>query len=263
MGATEEAAESIAWKIAETVGGEIGIGVPIVLLHFYKDLNAEVDGIDELAPPNPFFMTHGFTQTASPRTSKYMLNRSYKKMGAATLATAGTLASQATQVDVSGIMMHTNATGSTLAHLKMLDGIAKKYPRSMTVQQWVKACMTAKVFKAGIRSTELAGAAIPIGAVGFATGVAVALARAGVKLKYETLINRTAMELHWRANVEMRLSTIGGGSATKKANGPASAVMFDIFRRRGATRVFGQYNVPAIISETGGWYALRDKLLLM
>lgn len=263
MSDTGDAAESVAWTIAEAIGSEVGISAPIVLLHLYRDVSKEIDGFEPTSPPNPLFMSHGFDDIHAPRTTRYMLNRTYKNIGGTTLAAAGTLASQATQVDVSGILMHTNATGSTLAHMKMLNGIAKKYPRSTTVQNWVKTCMTAKEFKVGIRGTQLAGAAIPIGAVGIATSVAAALAKLGVKLTYGTVINRVAMELHWRANVEMRLSAIGGGSATKSANGPASAVMFEIFRRRGFTRVFGQYDVPALISESGGWWALRDKLLLM
>jgi hypothetical protein len=168
-----------------------------------------------------------------------------------------------TQVDVSGILLHANATGSTGAHMKMLRGIAMKYPRSSTVRKWMEICMVAKSAKAGIRGTKLVGAVIPIGALGIATNVIANLGRTGVRMNYGTVVNKVAMELHWRANVEMRLSGVGGGKITTKVNGPASAVMFEIFRRRGATRFFGQYDVANIISETGGWFALRDKLLLM
>lgn len=48
---------------------------------------------------------------------------------------------------------------------------------------------------------------------------------------------------------------------TTKVNGLASAIMFEIFRRRGSTGFFGQCDVTNIISESGGWFALRDKLL--
>ena len=123
--------------------------------------------------------------------------------------------------------------------------------------------MVAKSAKAGIRGTKLVGAVIPSGALGMATNVIANLGFVGVQMNYGTIVNKVAMELHWRANVEMRLSRIGGGKITTKVNGPASAVMFEIFRRRGATRFFGQYDVANIISETGGWFALRDKLLLM
>ena len=263
MSDTLETAESIGWTIAEAIGDEVGIAAPLALMHLYRDVSKEVNGFDPKSPPNPLFLSHGFDDTNSPRTTRYMTTRTYKSIGGTTLGTAGVLASQVSQVDVSGILMHANASGSTLAHLKMLRDIAKKYPRSTTVQDWVKTCMTVKTLKCGIRGTQFAGAAIPIGAVGIATGVAAALGKLGVTLTYGTVINRVAMELHWRANVEMRLSTIGRSSATTRPNGPASAVKFEIFRRRGFTRVFGQYNVPSFVSESGGWWALRDKLLLM
>ena len=98
--------------------------------------------------------------------------------------------------------------------------------------------MVAKSAKAGIRGTKLVGAVIPSGALGMATNVIANLGFVGVQMNYGTIVNKVAMELHWRANVEMRLSRIGGGKITTKVNGPASAVMFEIFRRRGATRFF-------------------------
>ena len=56
-------------------------------------------------------------------------------MGGAALSNAGNLASQVTQVNVSGILLNCNAAGSTAAHIKMLRGIAMKYPRSSTVRE--------------------------------------------------------------------------------------------------------------------------------
>lgn len=168
-----------------------------------------------------------------------------------------------TQVDVSGILLQGNATGSIAGHIKMLRGIAVKYPGSSTVCKWVQTCMVAKSVKVGIRGTKLVGAAIPIGALGRAKNVIANLGRAGVRMNYGTGVNKVAMELHWCANVEMRLSGVGGEKITTKVNGLASAIMFEIFRRRGATRFFGQYDVANIISKSGGWFALRDKLLLM
>ena len=110
-----------------------------------------------------------------------------------------------------------------------------KYPRSSTVRKWVATCMVAKSAKAGIRGTKLVGAAIPIGALGMATNVITNLGRAGVRMNYWNVVNRVAMELYWRANVEMWLSGVGGGKITTKVNGPASAIMCEIFRRRGPT----------------------------
>ena len=255
--------ETIGWLIADALGEAAGVPSAITIMHAYKDLIGSIDDFDNKAPPNPIFLQHGFDNGRSPRTVKYLSGREYKKMGGTVLASAGTLGAQVTQVDVSGILMNSNATGSTLAHMKMLHGIAKKYPRSETIQGWVQICIKVKSFKACIRGTELASAAIPIGVVGITTSVAAGLARSGVTLNYGTVIGKVAQELHWRANVEMRLSGIGGRKTSTKANGPASAVMFEIFRRRCATRFLGQYDVANIISESGGWFALRDKLLLM
>ena len=39
--------------------------------------------------------------------------------------------------------------------------------------------------------------------------------------------------------------------------------MFEILRLRGATRSFVQYDVANILSKSGGWFVLRDKLFLM
>lgn len=261
--AAAEVTETIAWSIADVAGEATGLSAPIAILHLLRDIHGELGDFDDNAPPNPLFLSHGFTGARSPRTSQYMASRSVKNMGSTVLGTAGSLGSSVTQVDAAGILLHSNATGSTLAHMKMLHDIAKRYPHSQTIQSWVRTCLVAKTMKAGIRGTELAGAAIPVGAVGIATTIGAAIARAGVRLKYGTVVSRVAMELHWRANVEMRLSGIGGGAQSQKANGPASAVFFEIFRRRSLTRFFGQYDVPSMIAEPGGWWALREKLLLM
>ena len=126
--------------------------------------------------------------------------------------------------------------------------IAKKYPRSTTVQNWIKSCIAIKIAKSTIRTSDFAGAAIPIGALGIATSIASNLAKIGIILKYGTLINFISMELHWRAFREMQLATLGRKAhKVGGPNGPASAVIFELFRRRGATKFFGQYNVFAMI----------------
>ena len=81
-------------------------------------------------------------------------------------------------------MLHGNVNGSTADHIKMLRGLAMKYPLSSTVRKWVATCMVAKSAKAGIRGTKLVGAAIPIGALGMATNVITNLGRAGVRMNY-------------------------------------------------------------------------------
>ena len=49
--------------------------------------------------------------------------------------------------------------------------------------------------------------------------------------------------------------------ASRKA--PASAIMYEIFTKRGITRLFGKYDTAAIMREPSGWLALNDKLMLM
>jgi hypothetical protein len=45
--------------------------------------------------------------------------------------------------------------------------------------------------------------------------------------------------------------------------GPASKIMYELFARRGLTRIFGKYDVDRLIQEPTGWMAVSDKLLLI
>ncbi len=45
--------------------------------------------------------------------------------------------------------------------------------------------------------------------------------------------------------------------------GPASKIFWEIFTKRGATRLFGAYDVAALVKEPAGWMALGDKLMLI
>lgn len=263
----EDIGDTVSWAMAEAVAEAVdlsAVSISLSIAQLLYDVYGELDGYDPSVPPNPKFLQHGFDNPASPRSSKYMKTRTYKKVGSAAVATAGGLASTATVVDVDGILRHGNATGSTLVHLKFLYEISKRYPRSKTIQHWLDVCMKCKLMKAGVRGGQMVTAAIPVGPVGIASSAVAGLAKIGVAVTMAGVVNRVAQEIHWRANVEMRLggsSRFGGNSS--KPNGPVSAVYFEIFRRRGATRVFGQYDVPAMISGSGGWVPLRDKLMLM
>jgi hypothetical protein len=62
--------------------------------------------------------------------------------------------------------------------------------------------------------------------------------------------------------VETRISGAFGGAAGQP-QGPAGAIMYEIFTKRGFTRVFGKYDTAAIMREPSGWLALNDKLMLM
>jgi hypothetical protein len=164
------------------------------------------------------------------------------------------------QVDVVGTGKAANALGSTVVHMLQLKAIGAAYRQSETITGWIEVVLRAKALKAGIRGADLAGAAIPIGALGLGMSVATAITKAGVQLTMGTLITRVAMELHWRAFAETAMSPI---PARGKPVGPASAILYELFRKRGVTRMFGQYDVASLIREPGGYLAVRDKLLLL
>ena len=114
-----------------------------------------------------------------------------------------------------------------------------------------------KMMKAGIRGAGLVGASIPVPAIGAVTGVLAAAGKIGAKLTMTKVCLATSADLHWRAYQELALSRSFGG------NGPALRIVRELFYRRGATRIFGQYNVEQLIREPNGWLAINDKLMLI
>jgi hypothetical protein len=119
----------------------------------------------------------------------------------------------------------------------------------------------AKAIKLGVRSSSLAGAVIPVGGLGLATSAVAAIAALGIKLTLGKLIARTAMEVHWRSFQETKIASAFGGVSGPQ--GPGSSMFYEVFTRRGVTRVFGKYDTGQLILEPGGWLALNDKLLLL
>lgn len=45
--------------------------------------------------------------------------------------------------------------------------------------------------------------------------------------------------------------------------GGASSIIWEMFTKRGATRIFGAYDIAALIREPAGWLALGDKFMLI
>jgi hypothetical protein len=82
------------------------------------------------------------------------------------------------------------------------------------------------------------------------------IAKLGVNLTMTKAILITSSEIHWRA---YREQVISRGQGT----GPATMIIEELFTRRGATRIFGKYDVDAIIREPGGWMAVADKIGLI
>ncbi len=211
--------------------------------------------------PNPWFIWNGHDEPSYAYTKKYLRNRNLKNLASGLLGSAGSAGSIATQVDVAGIMIHGNAVASTAMHMIKLKAIGAGYKRSETITSWVDLLMKMKAFKAGIRGTQFAGAAIPIGAIGITTGVIAAGVKLGVKLTQTKACLATASALHWRAYQEQAIS---GGLLGKRGQvGPASKILYEIFEKRGATRIFGKYEVDKIIKEPSGWMCVNDKLMLI
>lgn len=207
--------------------------------------------------PNPLFVLNGHgdeRDPASPVTLKYMRTRLGKSIAGAGISFAGSASSKAmADVDVIGGLMHVNATGSTLAHLMKLRAIAASYKQSETIQRWIEVVAGMKARKAAVRGTQIIGAFVP--GAGLPLGIATTIAKIGIKLSMTKVCHWTAAELHWRAFAEQAIR--------KGAIGPAGRILGELFARRGATRIFGQYDVASIIREPCGWMAVADKICLI
>ena len=140
-----------------------------------------------------------------------------------------------------------------------------------------------KALKAGSRGAELVGAAIPIGSVGIATAISAAAINMGIKLSMKKVCLAASADIHWRAYQEQTLDAslnakLGalharGEASIKKVKarktspvkssnaGPASKMMYEIFRQRGLTRFLNQKDVNKLITDPGGWLVLNEKLI--
>jgi hypothetical protein len=253
-------AEDVCWCVVESIADMDDTAASLVaVVHFLREAYGAADA-DEKIIPNPAFLANGH-DGMSPRTRKYFTGRTFKGLGGSAVSLAGGLASGVTAVDVGSILKEGSAVGTTAAHLVGIKAAGKGFKKSETVTRWVDAMLKAKVAKISVRGAGLAGAAIPIPAVGLATSVATTVAKLGIKVTLSKLIARTAMEVHWRAYQETVISSVLSSRAGPV--GPASAMFYEIFTKRSFTRIFGKHDTAALIREPGGWMALNDKLMLM
>jgi len=233
-----------------------GVGQAITVIYSaYKLIKSKKDVADS---PNPFFVANGQCEPddpASPVTLKYVRSRLAKGIAGAAVGLGGQVLAKAVlfDVDVVGGLQHGNATGSTLAHIVKLKAIAKSYKQSQTISQWIDVIMKMKIMKATIRGSQIVGALVP--GADLPIGIAAAVAKIGIRLTVTKICYWTAAELHWRAFAERRIN--------KNAVGPAGRIITELFTRRGATRIFGKYDVDAIINEPCGWMAVADKICLI
>lgn len=255
-------AEDVAWFVIESISsGHAGLAGLVTVVHHVRNLYGLEDDGEHSIVPNPFFGANGH-EGRSPGTREYLTGRGFKNVGGSLLATLGEAASAVTVVDLVGIGQHGSASASTVMHMVKIKAVGSNFKRSETITRWVDAILKAKSAKVAVRGTGLAAAAIPIPAVGLGVGIGTTVAKLGIKLTLGKLVARTSMEIHWRAYQEQVISGgIRGGSTG--AVGPASAMFTEIFKRRGATRIFGKYDIDRLIREPGGWMALNDKLMLI
>jgi len=232
---------------ANLLGAALKTGVPVV--------------------PNPYFILNGHDDDEEcPLTRNYLKGRRWTEAGSATLAVAGTASSVGMGgINAAGIAMHGNAVGSTAAHIVQLSRIAMAHRQTETISRWLTTIVAMKSAKAALRGGQVVGAAIPAASLG--VGIGVGVAKLGLKLSMRSLCLTTSMALHWRAYQEQTIGSMlgrrpglsGGGASA----GPATRIVVELFRRRGATRVFGQYDALGLIREPAGYLAVNDKIMLM
>ncbi len=233
-----------------------GVGQAITIIYSaYKLVKSKEDVAES---PNPFFVANGQcdeADPASPVTLKYVRSRLGKGIAGGVIGLGGQVLAKSVlfDVDVVGGLQHANATGSTLAHIMKLKAIAKSYRQSQTISQWIDVILKMKIMKATIRGSQIVGALVP--GADLPIGIAVAVAKIGIRLTVTKICYWTAAELHWRAFAERRIN--------RNAVGPAGRIITELFTRRGATRIFGKYDVDAIINEPCGWMAVADKICLI
>lgn len=256
-------AEDVCWCVIEALASaNDAASNTVAVVHFLRDIYGAKDA-DEKIIPNPAFLANGH-DGRSPKTRKYVTGRTFKGLGGGAVSLVGGLASGVTMVDVGSILKEGSSVGTTTVHLIGIRAAGKGFKRSETVTRWVDSIIKAKAAKLGIRGVGLAGAAIPIPAVGLATSVATTVAKLGVKVTLSKLIARTSMEVHWRAYQETVIAgSIGGRGGKGGPVGPASAMFYEIFTKRSFTRLLGKYDTDKLIREPGGWMALNDKLMMM
>lgn len=218
--------------------------------------------------PNPWFVWNQLDQGASPATHSYLKRRGYTSVAATLAAAGGGIGSLVTFVDIGALAQHSNASASTLSHLKMFLDIAKKHRESVTIQSWLEVIINMKQMKLAVRGGQLSAttlATVPALSVAMSIiGSSVATcARLGIQLKFTNVCRITAMDLHWRARQETAILE-GQGADKSEDYGPARQILFELFKRHGVTGfIWGEYDVEKLIKEPAGWMAIADKLLII
>lgn len=239
-------------------GGDIGTAVisAFTLIKALSDADLKVT-------PNVHFVQNGH-ERPSPLTYEYMRNRSIKNVGGVAVSIGGAAASGYTGgVNTLGMAKDVNAAGSTTAHLYKLNALLNnpQWSKSKTVHDWIELTITMKRHKLGSRGISAVGNASVF--VAIPATLANAFLKLHIKKSYGAIVLKTAQEIHWRAFQEQGMDRVRGSGTGKGAVGPATAIVHELFSRRGVTRIFGKYKADEVIAEPAGWHAVADKLNMM
>lgn len=213
--------------------------------------------------PNPWFVFNRIGEgTASVATEAFLKRECLTAAATAGFQGVGIAAHGATGgVDVAGVAVHGSAVGTSGAHAAKLLAISRegRYRDSKTIQDWLAFVIKMKAMRAALHVAAGTTALIPFASL--PGKLATAVVGLGIKMTLTSACYHTAAAIHWRAYQEAVLTRhLGGNSAPA---GPAGRIFWEVFTRRGFTRVFGQDRIGELILEPAGWRALGAKLIQM
>jgi hypothetical protein len=213
---------------------------------------------------NPLFLANGHF-APSPKTVAYLANRKTKKFASKVIKRGGALLSAETGgVNTLAVGKGLNAGASTAMHLGQLKRFVNDATKeSKTLSAWLDLAIDIKLRKGGRAAGSTISNLVPL--ITSIPGVSDAIDTITdmyCSAPEEAVIGRFAMEIHWRAYRELVIASALSGASGKQGVGPASNIFYEIFKRRGATRIFGSYDQSELIKEPAAWFALYDKLSL-
>ncbi|EAW2474462.1 hypothetical protein QBB50_000607 [Salmonella enterica] len=261
----------ILWAIADSGTALIDTLTNIPVFNatttIVKELHSLINNHPVIPVPNPWFVWNQHDDNSSPETIKYLRKRGYVSAASSAIAIAGAGGSLVTCVDVGTVGQGGAACASTMRHLAGFRDIAMKYKESATIQSRLDVLITMKNLKLAVRGGQVSVAvlsAVPV----LSTALSIigsslsSAAKVGINLKYSNVCRYTAIDLHWRAMQETIL--IETFSRHNDDSGPARAILFELFERKGLTGfVWGKHHVDKLIKEPAGWMAIADKLLII
>ncbi len=215
--------------------------------------------------PNPRLLMNGHTSGDSEHTRYYLKMRRMKKFrnsfgdalgiglqvaqDAATFGVGG--------VNVVGLVKHSMCHASALAHLARLELLARKVDQSEYLTALIRDMMKVIAAKASLHAGKQAAALIPNSLASNLVSAAVSLGAAGTAALMRELINRIAVEVHFRAYVELTIGKIYGN-----AYGPAARMAQELMNPTWAIDLTPKQKVRGYMLERAGYLVLKDKMAI-